>query len=168
MPRATQLQFRKMKLAALTLLPLLLCTAAAQQSPAPNSITVPAIIDHNHVIIEGAVRLPDGSIQKVHVWVDNGNPDLSLSRRLATQLALAVTCNDRECSSPPPTELLVGNFAVPLTTIKEAKIPLRPVNAAAVLAPGMNVDINLPSSVLNAYDVLVDFPDHKFSIGAPG
>jgi hypothetical protein len=52
--------------------------------------------------------------------------------------------------------------------VKEAKIPLKPVNAASVLAPGMSAEINLPSSILRHYDVLVDFPGHKFSIGAPG
>ncbi len=59
-------------------------------------------------------------------------------------------------------------MTIPLTGMKEAKIPLRPVSGAAVLAPGMNVEINIPSSVLRHYDVLVDFPDHKFSIGMPG
>ncbi len=38
----------------------------------------------------------------------------------------------------------------------------------SVLAAGMNAEITLPSSVLRHYDVLVDFPGHKFSIGAPG
>jgi hypothetical protein len=52
--------------------------------------------------------------------------------------------------------------------VKEAKIPLKPVNAAAVLAAGMDTEINLPSSILRHYDVLVDFPGHRFSIGAPG
>ena len=42
------------------------------------------------------------------------------------------------------------------------------MTAASVLAPGMNVEINLPSSILRHYDVLIDFPGHKFSIGAPG
>jgi hypothetical protein len=32
----------------------------------------------------------------------------------------------------------------------------------------MNVEINLPSTILRHYDVLIDFPGHKFSIGAPG
>jgi hypothetical protein len=52
--------------------------------------------------------------------------------------------------------------------VKEAKIPLRPVNAAGVLAPGMSAEINLSASVLRGYDVLIDFPEHRFSIGTPG
>jgi hypothetical protein len=32
----------------------------------------------------------------------------------------------------------------------------------------MNVEINIPSAILRHYDVLIDFPGHKFSIGTPG
>ena len=162
------------------------CTAAAfsllllcgfirgQDNPAhqsgPNSVTVPAAIDHNRVVINADIALPDGSTQRVRVWVDNGNPELNLSRRLATQLGLAVSCNDndQECSSPAPQEIIIGGMRIPLISSKQAKIPLKPVNAASVLAPGMSADINLPSSILRRYDVLIDFPGHKFSIGAPG
>ena len=146
--------------------------AVAQEKAAPQpevkSVTVPALIDHNRVVINADVRLPDGSTQRVRAWVDNGDPDLELSRRLATVLGLAVKCDEHECSSPPPPEIIVGGMVIPLTGVKEAKIPLKPVSGAAVLAPGMNTEINLPSSVLRHFDVLVDFPEHKFSIGLPG
>jgi hypothetical protein len=131
-------------------------------------VTVPATIDHNRVVIQAGLRLPDGSTETVRAWVDNGNPDLYLSRRLATLLSLPVKCGDQECSSPPPAEIVIEGLSVPLTAVKEAKIPLRPVNEAAVLALGMNAEINLPSSILRRYDVLIDFADRKFSLGAPG
>jgi len=131
-------------------------------------VTVPAVIDHNRVVIRADLRLPDGSMQTVGAWVDNGDPELNLSRRLGTLLGLTVTCGDQECSAPPPPEIVIGGMSIPLTGVKEAKIPLRPVNEAAVLAGGVNAEINIPSSVLRHYDVLVDFVDRKFSIGAPG
>jgi hypothetical protein len=134
----------------------------------PTSVTVPAVIDHNRIVINAFMQLPDGSTQRVSVWVDNGNPDLNLSRRLATLLGLTVSCTDHECSSPPPRELVVGGMRIPLAGVKEAQTPLKPVNAASMLAAGINTEINLPSSILRHYDVLVDFPGHKFSIGAPG
>jgi hypothetical protein len=149
----------------------LLCVIGnAQDKPVPAAgfVTVPAAIDHNRVVIDAALPLPNGSTERVHAWVDNGNPDLYLSRRLATLLGLAVSCDDQECSSPPPQEIIVGGMTIPLAGMKEAKIPLKPVNAASVLAAGMNAEINLPSSILRHYDVLIDFPGHKFSIGAPG
>lgn len=131
-------------------------------------VTVPATIDHNRVVIDAELPLPDGSSHRIHAWVDNGNPDLLMSRHLATLLALEVRCGEKECSSPPPRAIVVGGMTIPLDGIKEAKIPLKPVNAAAVLAPGINAEINLPSSVLRHYDVLIDFPEHKFSIGPAG
>jgi hypothetical protein len=136
-------------------------------APGGQAVTVPATIDHNRVVVSVEVRRPDGSTEKVRAWVDNGNPELELSRRLATVLGLAVSCSDTECSAPPPAELYLGKMPISLAGVKEAKIPLRPVNAAAVLAPGMNVEINLPSSVLRHFDVLVDFPDREFAIGPP-
>src|SRR5512132_4329161 len=72
----------------------------------PRVITVPATIDHNRVVIQAGLRLPDGSTETVRAWVDNGNPDLYLSRRLATLLSLPVKCGDQECSSPPPAEIV--------------------------------------------------------------
>jgi hypothetical protein len=140
----------------------------ATPQPEPKSVTVPATIDHNRIVVNVDIPLPDGSIQRVHAWVDNGNPDLELSRHVATLLGLAVTCDDHACSSPPPREIIIGGMKIPLAAVKEARIPLKPVSAALVLDSGMNVEINLPSTVLRHYDVLIDFPGRKFSIGAPG
>jgi hypothetical protein len=157
---------------ATCLLALLSALMGAQQKNAASaenkSVTVPATIDHNRVVIEVDIRLPDGSMQPVRAWVDNGNPDLELSRRVATMLGLAVTCDDKTCTAPAPPEILVGAMSIPLTAVKEVKIPLKPVSASVVLTPGMNAEINIPSSVLQHYDVLIDFPGHKFSIGTPG
>ena len=113
----------------------------AQDKPAlasePNSVTVPAAIDHNRVVINADLALPNGSTERVRAWVDNGNPDLNVSRRLATLLGLAVSCNDHECSSPPPPEMIIGGMKIDLTGVRQVKIPLKPVNAASVLAAGM-------------------------------
>jgi hypothetical protein len=144
----------------------------AQEKPAtpaePRSVAVPAVIDHNRTVISADLRLADGSMQTIRAWVDNGNAELALSRRVATLLGLNVTCGAQECSSPPPQEIVIGGMTIPLRGVKEAKVPLKPVNAAAVLAPGMNAEINIPSIVLRNYDVLVDLPEHKFTIGMPG
>jgi len=141
---------------------------AEKPRPAPAPVTVPAVIDHNRVVIDAEIPLPDGSSHPVHAWVDNGNPDLHLSRRLATLLTLNVSCGDKECSAPPPREIVIGSLTIPFSAVNEAHIPLKPVAAASVLAAGMNVDINIPSTVLRQYDVLIDFPGHKFTIGPPG
>jgi len=158
----------KFCIAISTLFAMSFAQANPTPQPEPKSVTVPATIDHNRVVINADLTLPNGATERVHAWVDNGNPDLYLSRRLATLLGLAVTCGDKECSAPPPPEITVGGMTIPLTSIKQAKVPLKPVNAAAVLAPGMNAEITVPASILRHYDVLIDFPGHKFSIGLPG
>jgi hypothetical protein len=149
---------------------LFFCSISLSQraSSAQKSVTVPAIIDHNRVIIDVDLSLPDGTTQKVRAWVDNGNPEFEISRHVATMLGLSVTCNDQECTAPSPREISIEGMTILLDGIKEAHIPLRPVSAASVLAPGLRAEINIPSTVLRHYDVLIDYPGKKFSIGPPG
>lgn len=135
----------------------------------PKSVTVPITLDHDRIVIDVYLTLPDWSTQRVRGWVDNGNPDLYLSRRASTLMGLLVTCDDKVCTAPPPREITIGGMKIPLgDAIKEARIPLKPVSAASVMAPGMNAEINLPSTVLRNYDVLVSFPDRQLTIGQPG
>jgi len=148
---------------------MLLCSlAGAHDKPEAKQVTVPAAIDHNHVLVDAELLRVDGSSEHVHAWIDNGNPDLEMSRRLAMALALNITCDDKSCSAPPPREITIGGMAISFADVKEVKIPLRPVSGAAVLAPGMDAEINIPSTVLRHYDVLVDFVDHHFTIGPQG
>jgi hypothetical protein len=151
---------------------LVLTAAAFAQAPQSKlesqSITVPITLDHNRVVIDVDLPLPDGSTKRIRAWVDNGDPDLHLSRRIATLLGLNVTCGEQECSAPPPREISIGGVSVPLSGIKEVKIPLRPVAAAAVAFPGMSAEINLPSTILRNYDVLINFPGHEFTLAPPG
>jgi len=141
---------------------------APQSKPEPKSVTVPIMLDHNRVVIDVDLTLPDGSTNRIRGWIDNGNPDLYLSRRVAMMMGLNVTCGERECSAPPSREVSIGGMKIPLAGVKEAKIPLRPVTAAAVMFPGMSAEINLPSTILRNYDVLINFPGHELTIAPPG
>lgn len=140
----------------------------AKAAARPKSVIVPITLDHNRVVIDVYLPLPSGSTKRVRAWVDNGNPDLNLSRDLATLLGLNVTCDEKECSAPPPTEMTIGEMRIPLAAIKSAKIPLKPPSAASVMEPGIAAEINIPSTVLRSYDVLVDLTDREFTIGEPG
>jgi len=154
---------------------LVLTTAVlAQSAPKParqpeaKSVTVPITLDHNRIIIDVDLALSDGSTKRVHAWVDNGNPNLCMSRHLATILGLKVTCGDQACSTAPPQEISIAGMRISLAAIKEMKIPLKPVDAASILAPGVSAEINIPSAILRNYDVLINFPEHKFTIAQPG
>jgi len=143
--------------------------ALRSSSQAPlKVVTVPLALDHNRVVINADISLPDGSTQRIRAWVDNGNTEFCLSRHVAMLLGLAVTCGDKDCTAPPPHEITIGGMNIPLSGVKEAKIPLKPVAASGVMAAGMNAEINIPSTVLRNYDVLIDFPRHEFTIGQPG
>ncbi len=101
-------------------------------------------------------------------WVDNGAPDLWMSRRVAELMGLAINCGDKTCSAAPPHEVTIGGMKISLSPIKGTNIPLKPVAAEAVMMPGLNAEISLPSTVLRNYDVLIDFPGREFTIGQPG
>src|SRR5580704_13097725 len=117
-----------------------LCSGQDKSTTRSAPVTVPATVDHNRLVIEVEVPLPDGSRQRTHAWVDNGDPDLAMSRHLATVLGLAVSCGESECSSPAPREIYVGGMALSFAEIKQARIPLKPVSAASVMAAGVNAE----------------------------
>jgi hypothetical protein len=151
----------------------LLCfspVAGAQSKSAPpaqqQAVTVPATIDHNRMIIDVDVPLAKGGTERVRAWVDNGNPDLSMSMRLALLADSDIECS-RACFGGSPAAIFVGGMAIPLNGMR-AQIPLMPDNARSVMVPGLPAEITIPSTVLRHYDVLIDFPGRKFTIGTPG
>jgi hypothetical protein len=147
---------------------ILVLTSASLAQSSPKSVTVPITLDHNRVTIDVDLPLPDGTTLRIRGWVDNGNPDLELSRRAATLLGLKVSCGEKECSAPPPREIMIGAMKISLAAVKEAKIPLRSPTAASVAFPGMSAEINIPSTILLNYDVLINFPGHEFTLAPPG
>src|ERR1035438_420338 len=100
---------------ALVALTLLVASAFAQNGskvdPGPNSVTVPVTLDHNRVIIDVYLPLPDGSTKRVRGWVDNGDADLILSERLAKMMGLTLICAGQVCVTPTPLpEILIGGM----------------------------------------------------------
>jgi hypothetical protein len=148
----------------------LTATTIAQNTlrPESKSATVPITLDHNRVVIDVDISLPDSSTKRIRGWVDNGTTDLYLSRRVATLLGLNVTCGEHECSAAPPREITIGGMRISLAAVKQAKLPLKPVDAAAAVFPGMAAEINIPSTILRNYDVLINFPGHELTIAQPG
>ena len=141
--------------------------AFAQQDP--TSATLPITLDHNRIIIDVYLPLPDGSTRRVRAWVDNGNPDLSISENAAKLMGLTATGETEVApgykvrTTPPPKAVTIGGVSVPLTTLKEARI-----EGQDAIAPGLSAAINLPSSLLRHYDVLINYPDREFTIAQPG
>lgn len=131
------------------------------------SVTVPAIIDHNRVIIEVEALLQNGATKRVRAWIDTGNPELQMSEKLATLAGLAAVCGGQTCAAAPPKQIAIGDMPISFDGTKEAKIPIGP-GTDPPLGHGLDADLTIPSMVLRHYDVLIDYPGHKFTIGMPG
>ncbi|MGB7601154.1 MAG: hypothetical protein WBM24_12665 [Candidatus Sulfotelmatobacter sp.] len=157
-----------------TLIPLvfLVALSSAQDAGKPHakskSVTVPVTLDHGRVIIDVYLPLPDGSTKRVRGWVDTGDSVVWMSRQAASLLGLSVACDKDGCSAPAPAAVMIGEMKIPLASVRRVEIPLRAPSAAAVMVAGTSAEIKIPSSLLRNYDVLVNFPDREFSIGAPG
>ncbi|MFZ0318165.1 MAG: hypothetical protein WAL56_03490 [Candidatus Sulfotelmatobacter sp.] len=151
----------------------LLASSAPAQSKTesnagPKSVTVPVTLDHDRVVIDVYLPLPDGSTKRVRGWVDNGDTDLWMSRRAATLMGLSITCTDKGCSALPPAAIKIGEMNIPLAGFAPIRIPLKPPTADSVMFPGMSAEIKIPSRLLRSYDVIINYPDREFSIGLPG
>jgi hypothetical protein len=145
---------------------LLACSAWAET--ATNSATVPITLDHNRIIVDVYFPMPDGSKTRVRGWVDNGNADLWITDRLAKKLGLQPIDSGAESSETPykvqaPSDFLIGAMTIHLPDIKQARAA-----PGKALGAGMSAEINLPSTLLRNYDVVVDYPNREFTIGAPG
>ncbi len=147
-----------------------LAQSGASSQPQLKFATVPIKLDHNRVVIDVEILFRDGKTQRVHAWVDNGNPALYMSQRLAGLTEGTISCDGQLCSLAPPVEMNIGGMTIPLgggipgAGIKEAKVPA----GSAPIAPGLDAEINIPSSLLRGYDVIINFPDHEFTIAQPG
>ncbi len=103
--------------------------------------------------------------KRVHAWVDNGDPELEMSENLAKLTGLAGVCGGQTCSAGAPKSIHIGNMEISFASLKEAKFP---VGSNKPLASGLDADITIPSTVLRHYDVLIDYPGRKFTIGTSG
>lgn len=159
----------RMKHALLLALALLFVAVCAAQ--APQSATVPVTLDHNRIIIDVYLPLPDGTQKRVRGWVDNGNADMWVSARVAKLMALQTAADSKETEIlgakvskvQAPREIVIGGMKVSLAGAKEAN-----KMDADSIAPGSSAEINLPSTVLRNYDVVMDYVDREFTLAAPG
>src|SRR5215470_17358977 len=113
--------------------------ASCLAQTAPQSATVPVTIDHNRIIIDVMLLLPDGTQKRVRGWVDNGNADLWMDEHVAQLMALpsvpdakeTVTSGLKVRTVQAPREVIIGGMKISLNEAKEAKSI-----AAESMAPG--------------------------------
>lgn len=158
---------------------LILSTSAIAQSatkpaPQPQSVTVPIRLDHNRIIIDVGIPLTNGTTERVHAWIDNGDPDLWMSKSVAALMGLTIICNGQICGATLPPEvaaiqIMIGGLKIALASTAGINVPglALPV-ASSTIAPGISAGIKIPSTILRNYDVLINFPGREFTIAQPG
>ena len=104
---------------------------------------------------------------KVKALIYNATPEMRMSRRVAEAFGLTIHCEPQACAGTLTSQS-------PVVYVGEMKIALQPMGEITIPAgdgkvvPGTNIEITLPSTLLRNYDVLIDFPDHRFTLGKPG
>lgn len=158
---------------ALIMSVILVLASAAQTAPqiASQSATVPVTLDHNRIIIDVYLPLPDGTQKRVRGWVDTGNTELWISERVAKLMALQPVVDAKETTMlgakvrvfQAPRVVLIGGMKIDFSGIREARTV-----AAESIAPGSSAEINLPSTVLLNYDLVMDYTERELTLAALG
>src|SRR5580704_966729 len=132
-----------------------------------STATVPITLDHNRIIIDVRFPMADGRKKRVRAWVDNGDPEMEITAELAKTLGLhgdPPAKNTEALSVQPPQDIIIGGMRIHPYDVKEAKALV----GRASIAPGSSAEINVPSTVLRHYDVVVDYLNRELTIAAPG
>jgi hypothetical protein len=152
-----------MKLFAIVLAAVFAWTAASAQEP--KSVTVPVTLDHNRIVIDVYLQLPDGNSKRVRAWVHTGATEMTTSQRVG-ELFGQLKCDEHTCETSLPPEIQIGGMKIPLSGAQNAHAPAGVPKD--VMVAGMSPEITLPATILRNYDVVFDYANRQFTIGAPG
>jgi hypothetical protein len=141
----------------------------AQDRPGAHHVTVPMSVEGNAPIITLSFRRPDGSIRSARFLFDSGGGAIILAEGLAKDIALqpkgAVFSNEgvqyQEVDLPT---VLLGEMSLDLQTSK-AFVHL---GASSFIHNRVNVDGMLPGKALEHSQIVLDYPQHRLSVGEAG
>ncbi len=140
-----------------------LWTAAFAQEP--KSVTVPITLDHNRIVIDVYLPLPDGNTKRVRALVDTGATEMTASQRVG-EIFGPIKCDAQTCETTLPPEIQIGGMKISLERMQTAHAPAGVPKD--VMVAGMSPEITLPAAILRNYDVVVDYATRQFTIGASG
>jgi hypothetical protein len=148
---------------AIVLILCLLPSGAHAQSPAPASVTVPFVLDHNRMFVDAEIRRADGTWRAARLWVDTGEPRFSMSEALARDLGVDLSGLADTPNVPPPAHVRIGGMPIDFTGVE-----CRVGGAPAWMFTAMRNDGHLSSRVLQRYQVVFDYPARRLTIASPG
>jgi hypothetical protein len=140
----------------------------ADQDPGPSGggdpassriVSVPLIVDHGRLLVDGEIRLPDGSWRSLRLWIDSGTGDFIVSDDLASALGSSLSRR----GGGPFLALRVGGVDLDLSGVRSAS-----ANSPSWLFRATGADANLPATILMKYRATFDFPDRTLSLEPGG
>jgi len=141
----------------------------AQDRPAVHHVTIPMSVEGNAPIITLAFKTPQGSLRSARFLVDSGGGAIILGEQLAKDIGLkskgAVSSEDgqqyQEVDLPTG---FIGEMPVDLQTSKA----FAHVGTSSFIHDRYNVEGMLPGKALQHYQIVLDYPQHRFSVGEAG
>jgi len=113
------------------------------------------VLDGNRIYAELGFVRPDGSIHRALAFVDMGSQRMSVRESLFKELRL-----DRNRT----LSFMVGDVSVDVPASDVVSDPREPSSAGSDL----NVEAMVPASVLQRYQVVIDYREHTLVLAAPG
>ena len=126
-------------------------------------VTVPIVLDHSRMLVEAEFQRKDGSWRRARLWVDTGNPSFYISKELARDLGIDFSADEVNPIVPPPSAVRIGGKILDFDGVR-SRVILEPF----WLFTAMHNDANLPSTVLQQYRVVFDYPKHRLILADPG
>lgn len=135
-----------------------------------NAVIVPIKLDHNRMLVNAEIKKSDGSWKKVLLWVDTGNPDFLISEELAVDLGIDLS-NKKDSLGNDLQSISVNSHSG--AKIGGKILDFNGINSVVMFTPRwlfttMHVDANLPSTVLQKYHIVFDYPNLKLTIADQG
>lgn len=132
-----------------------LALSAASMGQAPAQGRTPFLLDGNRMYAELDFVRPDGSIHRALAFVDMGSPDMELRGPLFTELQL---------NQQNHLRFKMGGLVVDVPAADVSHDPAKP----RPLGPELKLEAILPASVLQHYQVVIDYRKRQLTLARPG
>jgi hypothetical protein len=141
----------------------------AQDQQGVHHVTVPMSVEGNAPIITLSFKRPDGSIRSARFLFDSGGGAIILAEALAKDIGLkskgtVLSDDGQQYQEVDLPTVLLGEMSIDLQTSK-AFVHL---GASSFIENRVNVDGMLPGKALEHYQIVLDYPQHRFSVGGAG
>jgi hypothetical protein len=135
----------------------------AQDQPGVHHITVPMSVEGNAPIITLTFNTPEGSLRTARFLFDSGGGAIILGEGLAKDIGMkakgaAISEGGQQYQEVDLPAAFVGEMPVNLQTSR----------ASSFINNRVKLEGMLPGKALEHYQIVLDYPQHRFSLGEVG